>query len=85
MEPGVWLFLLYYAKLMYSPACIELFRSFFPYFLQEAPESWIEYYCAYPIGDDFYAWMSGFYNAVNVLDLGISLDDAVLSFGESSS
>ncbi len=84
MEPGIWLFLMFYAKLMYSEASIALFESFFPYFLQEAPELWSEYYNTHPIIGDFYMWMDAFYREVNTLDLRISLDNVVASYDESS-
>lgn len=84
MEPGVWLFLMWYAKLMYSDACITVFRSFFPYFLQEAPESWSKYYDSHPIVCDFGEWMRAFYLDVNTTNLDISLDDVVVSYDELS-
>ena len=75
MESGVWLFLLYYSKLFHSEVCIEMFKSFFPMFLNEAPPAWTLYYKTHPIVDDFYTWMEDFYDSVNILQLGISLKD----------
>lgn len=81
MEPGVWLFLLYYSKLMYSERCIDLFKYFFPFFLDEAPETWRCYYDSNPVAGDFYQWMKSFYSSVSTLHFDLSVDDAVLSYG----
>lgn len=79
MSPGVWLFLLYYAKIYNTEECVGIFERFFVYLLDESPESWREYYRTHQIEGDFYTWMQEFHDSVNPRYLWVSLHDVPAS------